>query len=425
MKWIVVLISLAAVAAGFALGRLFRAEEGELSLGQRLRRSAGALVAGVGIWFAIAAAAYQPPGPELDCYEDVDAAIVEGRARQLPVFVDFTANWCENCHVLEREALNTPEVVARSDEFVCAKVDLSDEDDPATEAMRQRFGILGLPTIAFLDTRGEVLPQYSIREVVSAGEFLARFEAARAGGAGGYPSPFHQAISEWGILITLGLVFLAGIITSLSPCVYPIIPITISIFGARQAATKLEGFALSCVYVGGMITTYVVLGVVAARVGGLFGQALQSPGVLIGIGTLFAVLGFSSVGLFTMRLPAAIERRLNVGKKGFAGAFSMGLVAGIIAAPCVGPWLAGVLLFIFETQNMVLGTAFMVAFAVGMGLLFLVLGTFSSLIGRIPKSGGWSSALKATFGVVFVVVGFHYISLVFSGFDGLFDQVLG
>lgn len=415
-------ISIALIVLGVFGGGLYKSFE--LTFKTKLRRSVGALATGFGVWLLISVLVHEPPGPEIECHDTIEAALADGERRQVPVWIDFTAAWCHNCHVLKDEALNTPEVVSRSDEFACAIIDVTDETDPRNEELRQRYGALSLPTIVFLDDNSEAMVEPVIHDVVDAEGFLEAFEAARLGGVGGYPSPFHQALTELGLLATLGLLFIAGILTSLSPCVYPLIPITISIFGARQAKTKLEGLALSSVYVAGMVITYVVLGLIAASVGGLFGQALQSPAVLLSIGGLFAVLGLSSVGLFELRLPAGLQDKLSSGgRQGFVGALFMGLVAGIIAAPCVGPWLAGVLLFIFETQNRLLGTAFMTTFALGMGLLFLILGTFSSLISRLPRSGGWMEGLKATFGVVFIIVGVHYLSMVSDGFGGLVGRL--
>jgi thiol:disulfide interchange protein DsbD len=155
--------------------------------------------------------------------------------------------------------------------------------------------------------------------------------------------------------------------------------------------------------VAGMAVTYTTLGVLAARTGAVFGAFAQSPAFLIPISILFALFALSLFGGFELRLPERLQARLQGtgSRKGFAGAFAMGLVLGPIAAPCVGPVLGTVLVAIAQDGRVLLGGAELFTFALGMGVLFLAVGTFSA---ALPRSGEWLVRLKQIMGLV--VLGF-------------------
>ena len=199
---------------------------------------------------------------------------------------------------------------------------------------------------------------------------------------------------------TFAILFLAGVLTSLTPCVYPLIPITVGIFGARQAEHRGRSVALSGTYVGGIAAMYSVLGLFAALSGKAFGSVLASPTVIAVLAIFLLALAASMFGAFEIALPYAVQQKLSgVKGTGFAGAFGMGLVAGIIAAPCTGPVLAGVLAYVATQRNAVLGFWMLFTYAVGMGLLFFVLGATSL---RLPRSGAWMETVKSVLGVALV-----------------------
>src|SRR5436190_6813229 len=199
---------------------------------------------------------------------------------------------------------------------------------------------------------------------------------------------------------TFAILFLAGVLTSLTPCVYPLIPITVGIFGARQAEHRGRSVALSGTYVGGIAAMYSVLGLFAALSGKAFGSVLASPTVVAVLAIFLLALAASMFGAFEIALPYAVQQKLSgVKGTGFAGAFGMGLVAGIIAAPCTGPVLAGVLAYVATQRNAVLGFWMLFTYAVGMGLLFFVLGATSL---RLPRSGAWMETVKSVLGVALV-----------------------
>jgi thiol:disulfide interchange protein DsbD len=212
----------------------------------------------------------------------------------------------------------------------------------------------------------------------------------------------------WGLFL---IAFLAGLAASVTPCVYPMIPITMAVIGAKGGG-RARGFALSATLVLGMAVTYTLLGVVAAKTGATFGAFAQKPAFLIPVAILFGAFALSLFGAFEIALPASLQARLqgDGSRKGFAGAFVMGLVLGPISAPCVGPVIGSVLLGITQQGQAFLGGAQLFVFALGMGVLFMAVGTFSA---GLPRSGNWLIFVKQIMGLVvlaFAVWTLRYIA---------------
>ena len=236
---------------------------------------------------------------------------------------------------------------------------------------------------------------------------------------------FSQALSKgyfWAFLF----VFVGGILTSFTPCVYPLIPITVSVFGAGESVSRLRSFLLSVTYVMGIALTYSILGVAVASTGAVFGQIMADPRVMVPVCGILIALGLSMLGVFELRVPYAVQNRLNtVGGAGFAGAFAMGTVAGIIAAPCTGPALGAVLSYVATTESVFLGFWLLLTYAIGMGLLFIVIGTFSSAIAALPRSGGWMYILENIFGVAIITVALYFLKDVFLPLRTLLQNSMG
>ncbi len=219
---------------------------------------------------------------------------------------------------------------------------------------------------------------------------------------------------ESGTLLTHGWlwayasVFVGGFLTSLTPCVYPLIPITVSLFGARDdKSNRRRAVALAAAYVGGIGAMYSGLGMFSALAGRAFGSYMASPWVMLPIALLFLAMAASMFGAFELALPSGLQQRLSsVGGKGFGGAFLMGLVGGLIAAPCTGPVLASVLAYVATTRSMFLGASLLFTYALGMGVLFFLIAAFA--IG-LPKSGAWMEAVKSVFGVVMLVAALYFL----------------
>jgi len=216
-----------------------------------------------------------------------------------------------------------------------------------------------------------------------------------------------------GILVTLVLVFLGGLALNLTPCVYPMIPITISYFGGQAQGKKGSLIAHSSLYVTGMAVTYSILGVIAAMTGGLFGAALQYPPVLIGIALIMILLALSMFDVYELRMPAFLNRLAGSSQKGFVGTFLMGLTVGIVAAPCIGPFVLGLLTYVGNKGNAVLGFVLFFVLAIGMGTPFIILGAFSVSIRRMPRSGAWMVWVRKIFGFVLLAMAVYFLDPLF------------
>jgi thioredoxin:protein disulfide reductase len=235
--------------------------------------------------------------------------------------------------------------------------------------------------------------------------FVALF-AALVLPASAYAGDFAAAASQ-GTLHAFVFALTAGFLTSLTPCVYPMIPITISVFGARGASSRARAFLLATAYVAGIAVMFGTLGTTFALLGRAFGTFLANPFVVVPLAIFFFVMAASMFGAFDMALPASLQDRLSrVGGRGFAGAFLMGLVGGLIAAPCTGPPLAGILAYVATTRDAGNGFLLLATYAAGIGVPFWAIAGFSM---QLPRSGPWMNAVKSVFGVALVVAGLYYL----------------
>ncbi len=217
-------------------------------------------------------------------------------------------------------------------------------------------------------------------------------------------------LGERGLLVTLLLVALLGLGLNLTPCVYPLISVTVAYFGAQGAHGSVRVAALAAVYVLGITLSFSVVGVAAALSGGVFGAALQQPAVLVVIAGVLVALALSSFGLYQLRPPAALMRWVSGTTQGAFGAFFMGLTMGIVAAPCVGPVVLGLLVFVGSQQSVLLGFALFFALGLGMGLPYLALALAAGAITALPRSGEWLVWVERFFGVMLLSLAAYFIA---------------
>ncbi len=230
-------------------------------------------------------------------------------------------------------------------------------------------------------------------------------DALAAGGSD--TSKFGQYLEQHGALMAVLMSFVFGVVASLTPCVYPMVPITISVFGVTESTSRLRGAALSGTFVLGIAALFTPMGIVSALSGKLMGSALSNAWVVLGLALLFVALSASMFGAFELALPSGLTNRLTtVGGVGFKGAFVMGLVMGLIAAPCTGPFLTGMVTVIATTKNVLLGSAALFSFALGLGVIFFIAGAFGA---NLPKGGAWMMGIKWISGVGLAYMAFSYL----------------
>jgi len=229
--------------------------------------------------------------------------------------------------------------------------------------------------------------------------------------SGSVKNRLEAALSRGGAGWFLAL-FVGGLLLNLTPCVFPMLGVTVSIFGARRKEPLPRVLTAAVLYVLGIAVTYSALGVTAALTGGLFGSALQSAWVSVGLGALLVALSLSMFGLYELQPPAWLLTRLGSANATSAfGLFLSGLAVGIIAAPCVGPFVVAVLAIIARRADALFGFQTMFALSLGLGSPYLFLATFSNLLQRLPRSGDWMVWVKKVLGVILASVGLFYLLL--------------
>lgn len=212
-------------------------------------------------------------------------------------------------------------------------------------------------------------------------------------------------------LLALATLFGAGILTSLTPCIYPMIPITVGILAgsAREGQTRLRTIGLTASYISGLALLYSALGLLAGLSGSLFGTVASNPWARLALGNLLLLFGLAMLDVF----PVSAPRRLVAWAGGLSGGsypavFLLGATSGIVAAPCGAPAFAAVLAWVATTQSAVLGFVYLFAFSLGMTALLLVVGLFSGALVAIPRAGAWMVWIKKVAGSVMILMAEYY-----------------
>lgn len=226
--------------------------------------------------------------------------------------------------------------------------------------------------------------------------------------AAGGSKDFGDMLERHGLLLVLLSIFAGGLALNLTPCVYPVIPLTVGYFGRQSSGSRGRLFGLAGVYVLGMATMYSILGVAAALSGRLFGSVLQNPWVLAAIAATLVVMALSMFGVWEIRMPTALMNRAGA-RAGVAGAFGMGLFVGVVAAPCIGGFIVGLLAFVAARQDPLLGFLFFFTLALGLGLPYLFLAVYSGRLSRLPRAGEWMEGVKKIFGWVLLAMAAYFL----------------
>ncbi len=216
-----------------------------------------------------------------------------------------------------------------------------------------------------------------------------------------------------GFWLTLCLIFLGGMALNLTPCIYPLIPITVSYFGGKSNEIQGRTLAHGILYVAGLAITNSILGLTASLTGGMIGFILQEPVFLILIAGILGFLALSFFDLWEFQLPSGLNRLASKNFGGYFGTFFMGLTLGIVAAPCLGPFMLGLLTYVAQKGDPFLGFLYFFVLSIGMGLPLAVLAVFSGALKNLPMSGGWLMWIRRALGwVLFGMAGYIIMPLI-------------
>ncbi len=221
-------------------------------------------------------------------------------------------------------------------------------------------------------------------------------------------------VKEKGLAFALIFIFLGGLALNLTPCVYPLIPITVSYFGAQVSGSKSQSIMMGVFYALGMSVTYSSLGVFAALTGSLLGTALQNPFVIAGVALILIALGTSMFGLFEIRVPQKLALMGNKNRSGYLGSLVMGLTVGFIAAPCIGPFVLSLLVYVGKTGSAWMGFLLFFVLSLGLGVPYIFLAASSSALSKLPRSGAWMEGVKTIFGLILFGMALNTLSPLFA-----------
>lgn len=221
--------------------------------------------------------------------------------------------------------------------------------------------------------------------------------------------PISSALENQGILVGLILVFIGGLALNLTPCVYPLIPITIGYFGGQSEGKTSRLFMMGLLFVLGMAVTYSVVGVVTSLSGAVFGALLQNTIVILVIVSIFIILSLSMFGVYEFKVPDSLVAKAGGAKGGLFGAFFMGLTMGIVAAPCIGPFVIGLVTYVAAKGDPYFGFVMFFVLALGLGLPYLFLAIFSGKIKSLPRAGEWMEAVKHVFGFILLAMALYFL----------------
>ncbi len=230
-----------------------------------------------------------------------------------------------------------------------------------------------------------------------------------------------------GLWLTLLAVFMGGLALNLTPCIYPLIPITVSYFGGRSRTIRGLVIVHGLFYIFGLAITNSLLGLTASVSGGLLGAALQNPAVLVLVAGILVFMALSFFGLWELRLPPGLTRLASRNFGGYFGTFFMGLTLGIVAAPCLGPFILGLLSYVGQKGDPLLGFVYFFVLSIGMGLPIALLAVFSGTLKMLPVSGEWMVWIRKLLGWVLVGMAVYLLQPVtpsFLGKSALYAAVL-
>jgi cytochrome c-type biogenesis protein len=216
-------------------------------------------------------------------------------------------------------------------------------------------------------------------------------------------------------LTALPILFIAGVLTSLAPCIYPMIPITAAIVGGSAVGDaprpRSQTVILTLTYVLGLALAYASVGLFAGLTGTLFGSVSTNPWLYFAMANLLVIAALAMLDVIPVRVPGWLLTRASTAGKGGSlyGVFVMGAASGLVAAPCSAPVMAAVLTWVTATKSGALGFIYLFVFSLGMCTILVVVGLFSGTLARLPRAGDWMVWIKRLFALIMLAVAEYYL----------------
>ena len=347
---------------------------------------------------------------------DLKEGFEKAKEENRPLLVDGWAIYCTSCLELKNVTFEDDRVKEILKDHVTVALDMA---APQNQWVWDAYDIRGLPWVVLFEPGQEEKPVWTLSGFEPPDKFAARLTSWE-----GDDSDVAGWLVKKGLIVTLLLVFVAGIAASLTPCAYPAYILIFGFFtgaGGQEKRSVWSGVIFAAFIVLGMAVSYSAAGIAAALGGGAVGRVMTNPWVMGAIAILFIAIGASSVGVLPPMefsgLKSAIQTRQ---KANLFWALIFGLVMGMVVAPCVGPILIGVLTYIATQGNLTLGIVLMSTFALGMGVLFFGMALFSQALQSRVKMGKWNEYITIFFGLVFFGAAFYYLKGVIP-FERIFE----
>ncbi len=216
-----------------------------------------------------------------------------------------------------------------------------------------------------------------------------------------------QSYLQAGSPLAYAAAFLGGIFVGFTPCVYPVLPVTVGYIGCRSGGSRRRAFLLSAAYAIGMALTYAALGMAAGLSGSVFGEVAAHPLSYLVLGNVCILLALSLFDVFRLPTPAFLVRPgdPSVPPRGIGGSFVVGMLSGLVIGPCTAPVLGGLLVYVGASGHPVFGATLLFTFALGMGVPVVALGDLAGILAYLPKAGGWTVKVQRGFGVLLLLAG--------------------
>ena len=229
-----------------------------------------------------------------------------------------------------------------------------------------------------------------------------------------------RPLQGWAMIWTLLGIFAGGIALNLTPCIYPLIPITVSYFGGQSSQDQRKLVIHGICYIGGLAITNSVLGVIAALTGGMLGSLLQNPIVLALVAAVLIIFASSLFGLWEIRLPYSLSQAASKTYSGYFGSLFMGVTLGVVASACIGPFILGLLTWVATIGSIWIAFLIFFTLSLGLGLPLFFLALFSGQLSKLPRSGEWMLWVKKLLGWILVGMAAYFIQPLLLGIVKVF-----